>query len=346
MPHSLTLGRRQPAGRTAAFVASLGLLLASTLAPLAAARAQNADDAVAKYPTQPVRWIVPYAAGGGTDSLARALGDAMQRSVGQPLIIDNRPGASTNIGVTDMLQAKPDGYTFLQADNAALLFNEHMFRKLPYNPEKDFTYIGAMGRFPVVPVVAPSFPAKNVAEFLAQAREQKDKMSYASPGVGSPHHVAMELLKQKTGIGIVHVPYKGAAPALQDVMGGQVPAMMLDLASGLKMIQSEKVRPLAIASPKRAALLPNVPTFAELGYDEINAFAYQGLIGPAGMKPAMVERINSELNKAMKDAKVVQFFNDIGFEPTPGTPAEFHDTARKESARWGKVIKDSNITLD
>lgn len=215
-------------------------------AALALATSPFASAQPAAYPTQPIKWIVPYVAGGGTDNLARTLAEAMQPSLGQPLIIDNRPGASTNIGVGVMMQAKPDGYTIMQAENAALLFNEHMFAKLPYKPASDFTYIGTIGRFPVALVVHPDFPAKNVAEFVRYVKANPDKVSYASPGNGSPHHMAMELFKQKAGLTITHVPYKGAAPAMTDVMGGQVPTMMLDLASGLPIIKSGKVRVLAL----------------------------------------------------------------------------------------------------
>jgi len=313
-----------------------------TLAAAAHAPAQ----AEGAYPTQPVRWIVPYVAGGGTDNLARALADAMTPSLGQPIVIDNRPGASTNIGVSVMMQAKPDGYTIMQAENAALLFNEHMFAKLSYKPASDFTYIGAIGRFPVALVVNPGFPAKTVAEFVSYVKAHPDSVSYASPGNGSPHHMAMELFKQKAGISLQHVPYKGAAPAMTDVMGGQVPAMMLDLASGLQAIKAGKVRVLAIALPQRASALPDVPTFAELGYQDMNAYAFHGLIGPAGMSPEVVNRLNSELNKAMKAPKVVKLFADFGFEALPGTPQDFYKLSRSESERWGKIIKTAGVQLD
>ena len=186
------------------FVRALGACLA--LAAAGAAVAQGA------YPSQPLKWIVPYVAGGGTDNLARSLADAMQPSFGQPILIDNRPGASTNIGVAALMQAKPDGTTIMQAENAALLFNEHMFAKLPYKPASDFTYIGAIGRFPVALAVTPNFPAKTIAEFVAYVKANPDKVSYASPGNGSPHHLAMELFKNRTGTFITHIPYRGAAP--------------------------------------------------------------------------------------------------------------------------------------
>lgn len=299
------------------------------------------------YPSQPIRWIVPYAAGGGTDVLARNLAEAMSPGLGQTLVIDNRPGAATNIAVTQLLQAKADGHTIMQAENAALLFNEHMFAKLPYKPETDFTYIGTIGRFPVALVVNPNYPARNLAEFISQAKAQGDRLSYASPGNGSPHHVAMELFKQATGLSaMVHVPYKGAAPAMQDVVSGQVSVMMLDLASGMQMMKSGKVRVLAVATARRAQALPDVPTFSELGHREVNAFAFHGLIGPAGMSQDVVNRLNGELNKAMQHPKVQKLFAEFGFEAMPGTSKDFFTTARSESARWGQVIKTANIQLD
>jgi tripartite-type tricarboxylate transporter receptor subunit TctC len=317
-------------------------LLAAAFALAAASHAP----AQSAYPSQPLRWIVPYPVGGGTDNLARALADAMQPSLGQPIVIDNRPGASTNIGVSVLMQAKPDGYTIMQAENAALLFNEHMFVKLPYKPASDFSYIGTIGRFPVALVVHPDFPAKTVAEFVSYVKANPDKVSYASPGNGTPHHMAMELFKQKAGLSIVHVPYKGAAPAMTDIMGGQVPTMMLDLASGLPIIRSGKVRVLAIALPQRASALPDVPTFSEVGFKDVNAYAFHGLIGPAGMPQEAVDRINGELNKAMKAPKVTKLFADFGFEALPGTPQDFYKLSRAESERWGKIIKSAGVQLD
>lgn len=318
-------------------------LLAAALA-LAASPFASAQPAA--YPSQPVKWIVPYSAGGGTDNLARSLAEAMQPSLGQPLIIDNRPGASTNIGVSVMMQAKPDGYTIMQAENAALLFNEHMFTRLPYKPATDFTYIGTIGRFPVALVVHPDFPAKTVADFVRYVKANPEKVSYASPGNGSPHHMAMELFKQKAGLSIVHVPYKGAAPAMSDVMGGQVPVRMLDLASGLPIIRSGKVRVLAIALPQRASALPDVPTFVEAGFPDVNAYAFHGLVGPAGMPPEAVARLNTELHKAMRAPKVMKLFADFGFEALPGTPQDFYKLSRAESDRWGKIIQAAGVKLE
>ncbi|MBC5782867.1 tripartite tricarboxylate transporter substrate binding protein [Ramlibacter sp. USB13] len=298
------------------------------------------------WPDQPVRWVVPYPAGGGTDVIARALAEALRPSLGQQVVVDNRPGAATNIGGDLVAHAKPDGYTVLSADNAILAFNEHLFGKLPFSPEKDFSYLGAIGRFPLALVVHPSFPAKTVQEFIAYAKANPGKVNYGSPGNGSPHHLAMELFKNRTGTFITHIPYRGMAPALQDVMGGQVPCMFLDLAGGLSVMQSGKVRVLAIGSAQRAPALPNVPTLAESGVRDTEVFAFQGVLGPAGLPEAIVSRFNGELNKALASPDVRKRAADFGMEVLPGTPAQFKAMARAEAKRWGPIIQAAGVKLD
>jgi len=256
------------------------------------------------------------------------------------------PGASTNIGADIVAKSKPDGYTIMSADNAVLAFNEHLFSKLPFNPEKDFTYIGAIGKFPLALVVHPDFPAKNFKEFLAYVKANPGKVNYASPGNGSPHHLAMEMFKVRTGTFITHIPYRGAAPAMADVMGGQVPCMFLDLASGLSIMQGNKVRVLAIGSGARSKLLPNVPTLAEVGVPNTEVFAFQGILGPAGLPAAVVNKLNGDLNKAFGTPTVQKRFDDFGMEAMPGTPAQFAALSRAESRRWGPIIKQAGIKLD
>jgi len=289
---------------------------------------------------------VPYPAGGGTDVIARVLAESMRQTLGQQIVVDNRPGASTNIGADIVAKSKPDGYTIMSADNAVLAFNEHLFSKLPFNPEKDFTYIGAIGKFPLALVVHPDFPAKNFKEFLAYVKANPGKVNYASPGNGSPHHLAMEMFKVRTGTFITHIPYRGAAPAMADVMGGQVPCMFLDLASGLSIMQGNKVRVLAIGSGARSKLLPNVPTLAEVGVPNTEVFAFQGILGPAGLPPAVVNKLNGDLNKAFGTPTVQKRFDDFGMEAMPGTPAQFAALSRAESRRWGPIIKQAGIKLD
>ncbi|RZM00847.1 MAG: tripartite tricarboxylate transporter substrate binding protein [Variovorax sp.] len=319
----------------------LGTLAAGTaLAAAPFARAQSA------YPSQIVKWVVPYPAGGGTDVIARSLAEAMRATLGQQIVIDNRPGASTNIGADLVAKSRPDGYTVMSADNALLAFNEYLFNRLPFDPQKDFSYIGAIGKFPLALVVHPDFPARDFKEFLAYVKARPGQVNYASPGNGSPHHLSMEMFKNRTGTFITHIPYRGAAPAMADVMGGQVPCMFLDLASGLQIMKSGKVRVLAIGSGARSKLLPDVPTLAEVGVRDSEVFAFQGLLGPAGLPPAIVDKLNADLNRSFGTAAVQKRFEDIGMEAMPGTPEQFRALARAESRRWGPVIKATGIKLD
>ena len=298
------------------------------------------------WPAQQIRWIVPYPAGGGTDVLARAISEAMRPLLNQQaIVVDNRPGAATNIGADLVAKSRPDGYTVMSADNAVLAFNEHLFAKLPFDPAKDFSYIGAFGRFPLALVVNPQFPARSLKEFLDYARANPGKLDYASPGNGSPHHLAMELFKARTKTFLTHIPYRGAAPALKDVMAGQVPCMFLDLPAGLPAIASGKVRALAIGSAKRVAQLPDLPTLAESGVKNSEVYAFQGLLGPAGLAPEVVGKLNGAINAALTDAAVVKRMQEYGMEAQPGTPRQFFEMARAESKRWGAVIQAAGVKL-
>ena len=320
--------------------------LLSALAAAGASTAAPWASAQADYPNQLIRWVVPYPAGGGTDVLARTVAEAMRQTLGQQIVVDNRPGASTNIGGQAVATAKADGYTIMSADNAILAYNEHLFSKLPFSPQNDFTYVGGISRFPLALVVHPSFEAKTMKECLAYVRANPGKVNYASPGNGSPHHLAMEMFKNRTKTFLTHIPYRGAAPAMADVMGGQVPCMFLDLASGLSVIQSGKVRALAIGSAKRIATLPDVPTLGEVGVADTEVFAFQGILGPKGLPANVTQRLNADLNKALASPAVVKRMQDFGMEALPGTPEQFRALARAEAKRWGEVIKAAGVKLD
>ena len=319
-------------------------LLASSLFGLAAlpgtALAQD------NFPSKSVRWIVPYAAGGGSDFLARTIGQAWGAQVHQPIVVDNRPGGNTAIGASETARAPADGYTVVSADNGTLIFNPVLYKSLSYNPSKDLAPVTLMGRFPMILVAGPAEKAKTAQEFIAQAKASQDGINYASAGAGSPHHLAMELLKSEAGLKLTHAPYRGAAPALADVAGGQVAAMMVDLAAGAGFIKGGKVRPLAVANATRLAQLPDVPTFAELGLPNVQAAALVGMVAPAKTPAPVIAALNKQVVAAINEPAVKQKLIDFGVEPVGNTPEQFQALINSESTRWHKLIKDLNITLD
>ncbi|CAN7337337.1 tripartite tricarboxylate transporter substrate binding protein [Pseudorhodoferax sp. LjRoot39] len=321
---------------------SLLQLLAATalVAGLPTAQAQTA------FPHQPVKWIVPYAPGGTTDVIARQLAVRMGQTLGQPVIADNKPGAASIIGATFIARSVPDGYTVGTVDSGTLAFNPAMYASLSYDAQKDFSWIGGLGKMPLVLAVHPSFPAKNVQEFLALAKKTPGAVSSASSGPGSPLHVALELFKQKTQADILHVAYKGSAPALQDLMAGQVNSMFVDLPPSLSMIKAGKVRVLAIATPERLAILPDVPTMAEAGVPGFEAYAWQVLVGPAKLPAPVVERMNKDLGAALANPETRAKLEEIGIQPMPMTPAQLGSFVASEQKLWSGVIKAANIRLD
>jgi tripartite-type tricarboxylate transporter receptor subunit TctC len=302
--------------------------------------------AASDYPSKPLRWIVPYAAGGGSDFLARTIGQGLSERLGQPVIVDNKPGGNTAIGASETARAAPDGYTVLSADNGTLVFNPVLYKQLSYDAAKDLAPVSLMGRFPMILIVGPAMKATNLKEFIEEARSRPTGLDFASAGAGSPHHLAMELFKIETGLKMVHVPYRGAAPALADVAAGQVPAMMVDLAAGAGFIKGGKVRAIAVANATRLPQLPNVPTFAESGYKNVEAAALVGMVVPAKTPPAVIDVLNKKLVATIKDPTINQRLVEFGIEPVGDTPQEFSALLESERARWQKLIKDLNIKLD
>ena len=299
-----------------------------------------------KFPAKGVRWIVPYAAGGGSDFLARTIGQAWSAQVHQPIVVDNRPGGNTAIGASETARAPADGYTIVSADNGTLIFNPVLYKNLSYNPSKDLTPVTLMGRFPMILVAGPGEKAKTAKEFITEVKASKDGVNYASAGAGSPHHLAMELLKSEAGLKLTHAPYRGAAPALADVAGGQIPVMMVDMAAGAGFIKGGKVRPLAVANATRLPQLPDVPTFAELGLPSVQAAALVGMVAPAKTPAPIIAALNKQVVAAINEPAVKQKLIDFGVEPVGNTPEQFQALINSESTRWHKLIKDLNITLD
>jgi len=319
-------------------------LIACGLLALPMLAASQAFAQAQAYPNKPVRWLVPYAAGGGSDFLARTIGQSLSSKLGQPVVIENKPGGNTALAAAETARAPGDGYTVLSADNGTMVFNPALYKTLSYQV-KDLAPVSLMGKFPMILVVGPNTGITSAKDFIAQAKAKPGVFNYASAGSGSPHHLAMELLKTQTGLTMVHVPYRGAAPALADVAGGQVPAMMVDLAAGAGFILGNKVRPLAVANPTRLKQLPDVPTFKELGID-VEAAALVGMVAPATTPPAVIDTLNKQVVAAIKDPTVNQRMIDFGVEPVGSSAAEYGELLKSETTRWHKLIKDLNITLD
>ena len=319
-------------------------LIACGLLALPMLAASQAFAQAQAYPNKPVRWLVPYAAGGGSDFLARTIGQSLSSKLGQPVVIENKPGGNTALAAAETARAPGDGYTVLSADNGTMVFNPALYKTLSYQV-KDLAPVSLMGKFPMILVVGPNTGITSAKDFIAQAKAKPGVFNYASAGSGSPHHLAMELLKTQTGLTMVHVPYRGAAPALADVAGGQVPAMMVDLAAGAGFILGNKVRPLAVANPTRLKQLPDVPTFKELGID-VEAAALVGMVAPATTPPAVIDTLNKQVVAAIKDPTVNQRMIDFGVEPVGSSAAEYGELLQAETTRWHKLIKDLNITLD
>jgi len=299
----------------------------------------------ASWPSAPVHWVIPYAAGGGSDVIGRMVAAELQKKLGVSIIVENKPGASTIIGATYVEKSKPDGYTVGTADSGTLAYNPSLYSHLQYDPAK-FTYIGGLARFPLMLAVNDKSPFKTLADVLAAARKSPGKLTSASAGNGSPHHLALEMFNQRAGVKIVNVPYKGAAPAMTDLLGGQVDMAFVDSASAYANIKAGKIRVLATATPQRIALLPDVPTMAEAGVKNFNAYAWQGLVGPANMPADVVNKLSADLEAVLKSSLIDGKIRAIGVEPMPMTQAEFKKYSDEQEAEWAKVIKTAGIKLD
>jgi tripartite-type tricarboxylate transporter receptor subunit TctC len=298
------------------------------------------------FPAQPLRWVVPYPAGGGTDVIARTVANEMQQSLGQAIAVDNRAGANTIVGADFISKARADGYTMGSADNATLALNPALYEKLPYNAEKDFTVVGGIARFPYVLLVGPKATAKTLGELIAQAKSNPGSVSYGSPGMGGPNHVAMEQLQQRLGIKLNHIAYKGAAPGLQDLIAGQIDCMLVDTGSSLPHVRGGKLRALAVSYDRRLTPLPDVPTFAEAGAGDFSAFSWQFLIAPAGTPQPVVSQLSQHLNKALESEAVLNRMRDLGVEPSPMDSKAAATFVSAEAKRWSEVIRSAGIKLE
>jgi len=314
----------------------LGLALAglATVAPALAA----------DYPTKAVHWIVPYPPAGTTDILARLMGNYLAEHLGQTFIIENKPGGGNNIGTEYVARAAPDGYTLLLV-NPANGINQTLYRNLKFNLLTDFAPVAGLIRVPNVMEVTPNFPAKNVAEFIAYAKANPGKVNMASSGTGTSVHMSGELFMAMTGIKMAHVPYKGAGPALTDLMAGTTDVMFDNMPSSIGHIQGGKIRALAVTTDTRSKALPDIPTVAETvpGYE---ASAWFGMAVPKGTPADVIDKLNKTVNEALKDPKMVARLAELGGAPMAGTPADFGNVMASEVAKWKKVVEFSGATVE
>lgn len=301
--------------------------------------------AAQSYPSKPVNIVVPWPAGGPSDIAARPMAKGLQEELGQPFVIDNRGGAGGNIGTALVTKAAPDGYTLLITSSAPIVINPSLYKSMPFDPSKELTPITNLLRVPLILAVNPSVPAKNLQELLAYVKAQKG-MQYASAGNGTPQHLTGELFKSTAKVDLVHVPYKGSAPAITDLVGGHVPIMFDSAIAILPMIKAGKVRPIAITSAKRSSALPDLPTFDESGMKGFESYAWYGMFAPANTPADVIGKLNAAALKVMKGPEWQKILADTGSENVGEAPAKFTEFTRSEAAKWAKVVKESGATVD
>jgi tripartite-type tricarboxylate transporter receptor subunit TctC len=293
------------------------------------------------YPTRPIRFIVPFAPGGSTDTLARTLSSKLGEALGQQVVVDNRAGGNGNIGTDLVAHAAPDGYTILLGYIANLAIGPSLYAKLPYDSVRDFAPITLLAVAPNILVVHPSVPVKNFQEFIAYAKANPAKINFASAAVASPGHLSGELLNLAAGIHMQHVPYKGSVQAVVDLVGGQVQAMVSGMSSVMPHIKAGRLRPLAVTGSQRSPAVPELPTIAESGFPKFEATAWYGVLAPAGTPPAIVTRLHDEIVRALKMPDVKERLEYVGFEIVGGTPAAFGAYIKTEIKKWAPVVKAS-----
>ena len=296
-----------------------------------------------KYPSKPITWVCPYAAGGNADSRSRQVAKAMSAILGQPIIIDNKAGAGGNIGTEAIARGKPDGYTIGMGNFAPLAVNHALFKKLNFDPANDIVPIGLIEKGPLILMVRNDSPYKSVKDIVAAAKASPGKLSFASGGIGGSHHLSGALLENAAGIDLIHAPYKSGAAGATDLMGGQVQMMFEQMYSAMPAIKGGRLRALAITSKTRSPLLPDLPTMAEQGFPAVEVLNWQGLVAPKGISPELVKTLNAALNKALQDPEVKEKILSQGNEMGGGSPELFAALIKSEAPRWAKVVRDAKI---
>jgi tripartite-type tricarboxylate transporter receptor subunit TctC len=321
---------------------ALGLLLAAAALLAAPVRAQ----APAEFPHKPIRVIVTFPPGGSADAVVRMLVPKLNDRLGQPVVVDNRPGAGGNVGLTAVVKSPGDGYTLGVGAAGALSANSSLYAQMPFDPQQDLKPVAMLAAIPFVIVGHPSIGAKTQAELLALARAQPGKLSIGHGGNGTAMHLSAALFAQMAEVKLVEVPYRGSGPAAVDAMAGQIPLAMVDLPSSLQQIKAGKLLAFAVTSAQRLPMLPEVPTVAESGLPGYDSTGWFGVVAPAETPAPIVARLNAEINAALRDEQIQAAMRNLGVEPAPGTPKAFDDYIRAETKKWAQVIKAANIKLD
>lgn len=302
-----------------------------------------ADDA---YPSKPIKFVVPYPPGGPTDAMARLIQTPLQAKLKTAVIIDNRGGAGGNLGSDFVAKSPADGYTILLAASGPMAVNKTLYKSVPFDPLKDFAPVIQISAFPLVLEVHPSVPVSNLKQFLALAKEKPAELSFASAGNGTPQHLAGELFNKATGTKLLHIPYKGAGPALNDVVGGHVKVMFDILGSSVQYIKTGKLRPIAVTTASRSPALPDVPTLAEAGLPGYETSAWHGIVAPAATPKPVIAKLNQALNEIFADPEFKKRWEELGTPAVGGTPEAFGELVKSESAKLGKLVRDIGVTVD
>jgi tripartite-type tricarboxylate transporter receptor subunit TctC len=305
-----------------------------------------AAPALAQYPDKPIRLVVPFAAGGVTDTSGRVVAEALSRRLGQPIVVENKPGASGNIGAQLVVNAPPDGYTLVLGFDGTLVINPHVFANFPFDVMTELAPIGKIGDATLIIVAHPSFPAKTLQELIAYSKTQPNGLSYGTSGVGGTPHIAGELLKLRTGANLTHIPYKGGGQAMTDALGGNIPLVYTAIAGALTHVKAGRLVPIAVSSAKRSPSMPDVPTFIESGVPDFEASSWVAILAPARTPRPIVEKLNRELNAVLASPETVEKLATLGIVATPGSPERLSEQMRNDLAKYGKVVKAANIKAE
>lgn len=312
----------------------------------AAATVFSASAHAQAYPAKPIRLVVPFTPGGVTDTSGRLIAEQLGKRLGQQVIVDNKPGASGNIGTQMVAAAEPDGYTLLLGFDGTLVINPHVFPKVGFDTLKDFAPVGKIGDAVLILVAHPDVPAKSLKDVIALSRSRTDGLSYGTSGTGGTPHIAGELLKQRSGANLTHIPYKGGGQALTDVLGGNIPLVYTAIAGAIPHVKSGKLHAVAVSSARRASSLPDVPTFIENGVTDFEASSWVALLAPARTPKVIVDKLNAELNAVLSDTETRDKLNGMGITATPGAADKFAEEMKRDLTRYGQVVKSANIRAE